>query len=89
MIIWQTVHLNIHLKGLENLRIFQLGRGLAANLLLVVLHHTEKIGVMFNFCHKRGTISFAYPATQDIEGFLMFFYTGGNLTHIKVGGKGV
>ena len=81
MVIRQTVHLDIHFK--------RLGRGLAANLVLVVLHHAEQVGVMFNFCHKGLAVPFAHPPAQYIERFLMFFDTGGHFAHIKVGGKRV
>ena len=48
MVIRKPVHLDIHLKGLEDPGVFQFGGRIAADPVLIVLHHHKEIGVFLH-----------------------------------------
>ena len=89
VIVRKPIHLYIHLKRLEDLRILQLCGRFAVDLIFIILYYTEEICVIFNIFHKSGRVFLGHPPAEDIESFLMLFYTGGYFPHIKIGGQSV
>ena len=87
IVIWQSVHLHVHLKRTEDFRVFQLCRRLTQNVVCIILDKAEEICVVFDVLLEGSGIFFRHPAAQNIESFLLGFCAGCQATDIKVAGE--
>ena len=87
----QTVHPDVHFEGFEQLRVFQLGRRLIQDVVLVVLQDAVEIDVILDILLETLCVSLGHPSAEDVEDLFVIFCFGAGckLSHVKVGGKAV
>ena len=84
----KTVHTDKHFKGPEKLWILQLGRRFADNVFVLFLYKTEGIVILGDLFLEGLCIRLAHPSAENVEGVVILFGAGGQLSYIKVGGIG-
>ena len=82
----KAVHLHIHFKRPENLRILQLRRRCAENVVMIVLHHHEGLLVVFDLLLEGVRLFFRHPAAENVEDVVLLLGQSGEFADIEACG---
>ena len=83
----KPVHLHKHLKGFEDLRVFQLCGRFPEVCVVVVLHDDKYFVVVFDFFHEFLYVVFRHPAAEDVILFLVVLHAGRQLADVEIIGE--
>ena len=82
----KAIHLHIHFKRPEDLRILQLRRRCAENIVMIVLHHHEGLLVVFNLLLAGVRLFFRHPAAENVEDVVLLLGQSGEFADIEACG---